>query len=86
MVLVSFKILIIGQVMAKKWCTCPYLGITEPFWANWAEISKGAQEIITNRLMLRSPSYDAYFSFLLFWSLMVWVELLGQPLSRNYVF
>ena len=35
MVLVSFKIVIFGQDMAKKLCACPYLGIR--FFTIWAE-------------------------------------------------
>ena len=28
----------------------------------------GAQETFISRLVLRNPSYDAYFSFLIFWA------------------
>ena len=70
----------------------------------------GIQEFIIHRLVMKNPSYDAYFSFLIFWvtfsgkmgvattrdptslrppnptkTLVHWVDLLGQPLSRNYI-
>ena len=45
------------------------------FWANWAGYFMGAQETIIYRLVMRNPSYDAYFPF----------DFLGQPLSRNHV-
>ena len=68
MVLVSLKILIFGQVMTKKMVHKPtYLGIS--FLAIFGPIElkclMGTQE--TNsiyRLVVRNPSYDAYFSFL----------------------
>ena len=64
------------------------------FFANWAEIFY--QKTIIYRLVMRNPSYDAYFWLIgpilrSYWSgasssdykLDHWVDLLGRPLSQN---
>ena len=72
--------------MAQIRSACPYLGILfwpylSPFWANWAEHfygNSGDYYLSTgdeNGLGLQIPTKK----------LAHWVELLGQPLSRNHV-
>ena len=71
----NYKMFIFGQVMAKKWRSCPYLGIcfglnSVIFVPIGLKFFMGAQKTIIYRLVMRNPSFDAYFSFLIFWAKM----------------
>ena len=88
------KIFIFGQIMTIKWCSkCMHIFFGH-FWPIVLKFLMGAQETINYRLLIRNPSYDAYFFASLFagnlaWPprlpLMMW-DFLGQPISRSHAF
>ena len=70
--LASLKIMMFGQVIAKKWRACLYLGllffghdsvIFERIWLNFCEVP----ESIIYRLVMKNPSYHTYSLILTFW-------------------